>query len=140
MLYMLYSLPSTSVQITMNLLILLLVHVDVLLVWGQAPGDFQGICRTDFRYRIVHDWIPYVNDTADGIRGDVKWQVLIDQYDYQNILGEISIPPGVWTEKDLDGDNRKVWIMITLHVHTGGVGMRMAVNIIIMTVVVNSKV
>ena len=80
-----------------------------LLIKGQAPADRQDICRTDFRYYDgLHDWIPYVNDTSDGVRGDVKWQVLLDQYDYQHIVGENNIPSGVWTERDFDGDNNQV--------------------------------
>ena len=75
---------------------------------GQAPGDFQEICHTDFRYRVHHDWIPYVNETSVGVRGDVKWQVLVDQYDYRNILGPSNIPPGVWMNRDVDGDGLQV--------------------------------
>lgn len=80
------------------------------LINGQAPGDVNEICRTNFRYRVNHDWIPYVNETSDGVRGDVKWQILIDQYDYQNILGNTRIPPGVWMQSDVDGDGVQVYI------------------------------
>ena len=64
-----------------------------MLINGQAPGDFQELCRTDFRYRVVHDWIPYVNDTSVGVRGDVKWQIFVDQNDYQHLVGD-TIPAG----------------------------------------------
>ena len=77
------------------------------LVLGQAPGDFSEDCRINFRYRQFHDWIPYANDTAVGARGDVKWQVILDQYDYANILGE-TFPPGVWTARDFDGGGGQV--------------------------------
>jgi hypothetical protein len=49
---------------------------------GIAPDDYSRQCRTDFQYRRAHDWIPYANDTSSG-----TWKVLIDQYDYQSILG-----------------------------------------------------
>ena len=67
-----------------------------------APDDRHDICRTNFRYRVAHDWIPYANDTSSG-----TWKVLLDQYDYQNILGT-GIPSGVWTERDIDGDGKQV--------------------------------
>lgn len=71
----------------------------------NCPDSHHGICRTDFRYRTTHDWIPYANGTSgDGIR----WRVLIDQYDYQNLLGQFNIPPGVWKDVDVDGDRRGV--------------------------------
>ena len=88
--------------------ILFLLSMCFTLIVGQAPRDFQEICRTDFRYRTVHDWIPYVNDTSVGVRGDVKWQVLIDQYDYQNLLGASQIPASVWLNRDIDGDGLQV--------------------------------
>ena len=93
----------------MKVTIFILIKCCVfLLINGQlAPGDHHNICRTDFRYRTPHDWIPYANDTSVGIRGDVKWQVLLDQYDYQHILGT-GIPPGVWTARDVDGDGNQV--------------------------------
>ena len=89
-----------------------LIHIN-----GQAPGDAQSFCRTDFRYRTPHDWIPYVNDTSVGVRGQVKWQVLLDQYDYQQILGESAIPPGVWISRDFDGDGRHWVFTIILKNH-----------------------
>ena len=58
-----------------------------------APNDFSITCRTDFQYRLAHDWIPYANDTSSG-----TWKVLIDQYDYQSILGF----GGVWKAIDAD--------------------------------------
>ena len=58
-----------------------------------APNDFSITCRTDFQYRQAHDWIPYANDTSSG-----TWKVLIDQYDYQSILGT----SGVWEALDAD--------------------------------------
>ena len=60
-----------------------------------APSDYYDdtTCRTDFAYRTAHDWIPYANDTSSG-----TWKVLIDQYDYQSILGF----GGVWKAIDAD--------------------------------------
>ena len=101
----------------MKVTIFILIKCCVfLLIKGQAPGDRQQRCRTDFRYYDgLHDWVPYVNDTSVGVRGDVKWQVLLDQYDYQNILGN-GIPPGVWTARDVDGDGNQVYSSFsTLH-------------------------
>ena len=60
---------------------------------GVAPNDFFITCRTDFQYRQAHDWIPYANDTSSG-----TWKVLIDQYDYQSILGFGT----VWSALDAD--------------------------------------
>ena len=78
-----------------------LVLTQLSAVHSSCPEDYHGICRSDFRYRVTHDWIPYANATgADGI----KWRVIIDQYDYQNLLGESSIPPGVWKAVDQDKD------------------------------------
>ena len=70
-----------------------------------ASGDYSPICRTDFRYRLAHDWIPYANDTSSG-----TWKVLIDQYDYQNLEGP-GIPPGVWSALDVDNDGLCVGIL-----------------------------
>ena len=58
-----------------------------------APNDYSITCRTDFQYRAAHDWIPYANDTSSG-----TWKVLIDQYDYQSILGF----GGAWKAIDAD--------------------------------------
>ena len=55
-----------------------------------------------------------MNDTSDGVRGEVKWQVILDQYDYQNILGT-DFPPGVWTERDFDGDGVQVYKYTMFH-------------------------
>ena len=87
---------------------LFLLSICITLIMGQAPGDFQTICRNSFQYRGIHDWIPYVNDTSDGVRGEVKWQVLLDQYDYQNILGENLFPPSPWEGRDFDGGGLQV--------------------------------
>ena len=52
-----------------------------------APDDSDNtICRTNFLYRMAHDWIPYANDTSSG-----TWKVLIDQYDYLNIIGHSGV-------------------------------------------------
>ena len=90
------------------MVIFLLLNIH--LVLGQAPGDFQELCRTDFRYRPNHDWIPYVNDTTVGVRGDVKWKILVDQHDYQKILNTGVGTAPVWTRRDVDGDGRRVCI------------------------------
>ena len=70
-----------------------------------APSDVQVTCRTHFSYRQHHDWITYANDSSSG-----TWKVLIDQYDYQNlIVGPQSVnPAGVWSVRDVDGDGRIV--------------------------------
>ena len=60
---------------------------------GVAPDDYSGICRTSYLYRGAHDWIPYANNTSNG-----TWKVLIDQYDYQNLIGHL----GVWSTLDAD--------------------------------------
>ena len=58
-----------------------------------APNDYFRMCREDFLYRQAHDWIPYANNTSSG-----TWKVLIDQYDYQSVLGF----QGVWSALDAD--------------------------------------
>ena len=88
----------------MNLAIILCC-LSIVLVGGQAPDDFSQDCRTNFLYREPHDWIPYVNDTAVGNRGDVKWQVLLDQFDYQTLLPQSGV---IWTVRDFDGDGLQV--------------------------------
>ena len=71
----------------------------------NCQEDYDPVCRTDFRYRLSHDWIPYANaSSGDGIR----WRVLVDQHDYQNIFGSQNVPPGVWKEVDVDGDGLNV--------------------------------
>ena len=100
-------LASISSPLELQKLILFLLSMCFTLIVGQAPGDFQEICCADFRYRKLHDWIPYVNDTSVGVRGDVKWQVLIDQYDYQNLLGTGQIPASVWRSQLRMCDGRR---------------------------------
>ena len=83
------------------------------LVVGQipvAPMDASTTCRTNFMFHEAHDWIPYVNDTSDGVRGQVKWQVLLDQYDYENLIGPGLIPASPWEARDVDGDGVQVSI------------------------------
>ena len=60
----------------------------------------------NFRYRVAHDWIPYANDTSSG-----TWKVLLDQYDYQNLLGG-GTPAGVWSTEQFspDRDGRQVTV------------------------------
>ena len=70
---------------------------------GIAPDDFSITCRTDFLYRQAHDWIPYANDTSSG-----TWKVLIDQYDYQSVLGV----GGVWKAIDADTPTTPDGIMV----------------------------
>ena len=98
------------IQNKMKVVVFFLVISLMQLVFGQAPGDFHKICRTDFRYRMPHDWIPYVNDTTVGVRGDVKWQILVDQNDYQHILRRGVGSSPVWKRRDIDGDGLQVWI------------------------------
>ena len=70
-----------------------------------APDDYNAICRTNFRYRVAHDWIPYANDSSIA----TAWKVLIDQYDYQNLVGA-GTPAGVWSAMQFspDSDGRQV--------------------------------
>lgn len=82
-----------------------LLAMCFMLINGQAPGDFERICRTGHQFRAQHNWIPYVNDTSVGVRGDVKWQILIDQYDYQSLL-ESTNP--LWMRSNIDGDEKQV--------------------------------
>ena len=76
--------------------------------------DASNTCRTNFNFnfnfRGAHDWIPYVNDTSDGVRGQVKWQVLLDQYDYENLIGPGLFPASPWEARDVDGDGVQVCI------------------------------
>ena len=98
-------------QINMEVTLFLLSIIYFAVVMGQgpvAPGDFQPICRIDFRYREAHDWIPYVNPTSVGMRGEVRWQVLVDQYDYQNLIEPDQTPPSPWETRDIDGDGLQV--------------------------------
>ena len=69
----------------------LILFVTTWDVRAIAPGDHDDICRTNFRFRPAHDWIPYANDTSSG-----TWRVLLDQYDYQNLIGD-GTPAGVWS-------------------------------------------
>ena len=83
--------------------VLLTLGIQTLRVVAVAPYDGHSTCRTHFLYRVHHDWIPYANDTSSG-----TWRMLVDQYDYQNVLGELTFPAGVWTARDVDGDGRQV--------------------------------
>ena len=85
------------------LVVLFALYVQSLRVVAVAPYDGHPTCRTNFRYRGHHDWIPYANNTSSG-----TWRMLVDQYDYQNVLGEFAFPAGVWTARDVDGDGRQV--------------------------------
>ena len=98
---------SYCMAVSCFLLITVLVYIRPLCS-AIAPDDRHHICRTNFRYRTAHDWIPYANATSSG-----TWKVLIDQHDYQNVLGAGS-PPGAWTGRDSDGDGRQVSLW---HVH-----------------------
>ena len=93
----------------MQLILCCLVGLSLTLVSAappeNCPDDYDATCRTDYRYRIGHDWIPYANSSSgDGVR----WRVLVDQHDYQNIFGQFNIPPGKWKEVDADGDGLTV--------------------------------
>ena len=57
------------------------------------------VCRTNFRYRVAHDWIPYANNTSSG-----TWKVFIDQYDYQNLVGGYT-PARVWSAVQFSPDS-----------------------------------
>ena len=76
-----------------------------------APNDYSITCRTDFQYRVAHDWIPYANNTSSG-----TWKVLIDQYDYQSIIG--ADPSAVW--KVIDADTQPTPDRITVRYATIG--------------------
>ena len=97
-----------------------LVFVGQLMLWAEciAPNDFDPICRTDFRYRVAHDWIPYANDTSSG-----TWKVLIDQYDYENLLNP-GPPPKVWSVKDVDGTGTTVRRVSSDHVTVASTKMQ----------------
>ena len=73
-----------------------------------APMDIDTSCRNSFRTRAAHDWIPYVNDTSDGVRGEVKWQVILDQYDYSTLVEENPSLHSHWAVADFDGDGLTV--------------------------------
>ena len=78
----------------MKLLGCLVIFLSTFAVMGAvAPDDYNTSCRTNFLYRTAHDWIPYANNTSSG-----TWKVLIDQYDYENIIGH----NGVWNTLDDD--------------------------------------
>ena len=77
----------------------LIFFITTWVVRAIAPDDRQDVCRTNFRYRVAHDWIPYANDTSSG-----TWKVLLDQYDYQNLLGG-GMPPGVWSAGEFSPDS-----------------------------------
>ena len=94
-----------------EILLVILAIQTLRLVGAVAPADRHGICRTDFRYRALHDRIPYANDTSSG-----TWRMLLDQNDYQNIIG--GFPTGVWTARDFDGDGRTVISAIVFRLHT----------------------
>ena len=97
-----------------SLLITVLVYIQPLCS-AIAPDDRHSICRTNFRYRAAHDWIPYANYTSSG-----TWKVLLDQYDYQNLLGA-GTPAGVWTGRDIDGDRQVSFVRV--HKLTDGMSM-----------------
>ena len=81
----------------------------------DCPEDYDPIWRTDFRYRVSHDWVPYAKaSSGDGIR----WRVLVDQFDYQNIFGEFNFPPGKWKAIDADGD--RITVSMQLVIRRGG--------------------
>ena len=88
----------------------LIFIITTWVVRAIAPNDRHDICRTNFRYRVAHDWIPYTNDTSSG-----TWKVLLDQYDYQNLL-DGSTPAGVWSAEQFspDSDGRQVTIKYNL--------------------------
>ena len=68
-----------------------------------APSDRNPTCRTDFRYIVLHNWIPYAEDTSSGI----AWKVLIDQYDYESLVGSRMSSAG-WSTLDVDSDGKTV--------------------------------
>ena len=98
-----------------------LVLISVSVVPSEnCPEEYDPICRTDYRYRVSHDWIWYANaSSGDGIR----WRVLVDQHDYQNIFGSFLFPAGKWKELDADGDGinvstvTKFVVLIKLNFH-----------------------
>ena len=49
--------------------------------------------------------MPYANASSEN---GIKWRVILDQYDYQTLVGEFTFPPGVWKNVDVDGDGRSV--------------------------------
>ena len=99
---------------TMQLLLcclfgLVLTQVSAV-TFPECENVYHETCRTNFRYRSHHDWIPYANGSSEN---GIKWRVLVDQYDYQNVVG-FTFPPSVWKNIDEDGDSRGVSIIIYL--------------------------
>ena len=84
---------SGPFYVIVRVCLVFLVQLVVRTADGIAPNDFSITCRTGLQYRTAHDWIPYANDISSG-----TWKVLIDQYDYQSILGF----GGVWSALDAD--------------------------------------
>ena len=68
-----------------------------------APSDRNPTCRTDFRYIVLHNWIPYAEDTSSG----TAWKVLIDQYDYESLVGS-GMSSADWSTLDVDSDGKTV--------------------------------
>lgn len=67
----------------------------ILQALGQAPGDFNPICRTS------------ASTNQDHIFPN-NWTLLLDSYDYQNLYNNITNPPPVWVAMSFDGDNANV--------------------------------
>ena len=97
---------SHSVAVSCSPLVIVLVTWPLQLCSAIAPYDRHNICRTNFRYRVAHDWIPYANDTSTS---SGTWKVLLDQYDYQNLV-DAGTPAGVWSAGQFspDSDRRQV--------------------------------
>lgn len=99
----------------MTLFLISLALCFVLTVGQIAPMDAEDTCRFGFRTRGAHDWIPYVNETSDGVRGEVKWQIILDQFDYTNLIGP-GTPIGPWQVRDFDGDRITVRVASRVYV------------------------
>ena len=103
----------------MQLLLFCLFGVVLAQVSAFAPPkceeDYHETCRTNFRYRSHHDWMPYANASSEN---GIKWRVILDQYDYQTLVGEFSFPQGVWKDLDEDKDGRSVRMLISSTMHS----------------------
>ena len=101
----------------MQLLLFCLFGVVLAQVSALAPlkceevNTYSDTCRTHFRYRAHHDWMPYANASSGN---GIKWRVILDQYDYQTLLGSsfFQTIPSTWKGVDVDGDGRSVRIFI----------------------------
>lgn len=80
--------PSHSCR-THSFLLLLASLALIKSSMSQAPLDYDNICRTNFRFANDHIF-------------PENWKILLDSYDYQNLIGT------VWEPVDADQDGLNV--------------------------------